>query len=136
MECIICALVRQEIPRWVVDEDATVIAFLPKHPEVFGHTLVAPKAHHPDLVSTPAPLLGRMLGLAQQLSLRYQQYIGAEGVNLLLASGVAAQQSVPHIHLHLMPRSSGDGLDLWPVLASHSFDKDTMLRRLLGTSPA
>ena len=136
MECIFCRLVRNEVPRWLVYEDSDVIAFLPKQPVAFGHTLVAPKEHHPDLTSIPSAILMHMTEITQELTRRYRERISADGVNLLLASGPAAQQSVPHLHFHLIPRFLGDGLDLWPALPSQAFDKDEMLRRLTGAPPA
>lgn len=130
MACVFCALMRGEIPRWVVDEDEEVIAFLPLEPEVLGHTLVVPRAHHAGLDTIPPALLARVVTFAQRLSRDYARRIGAAGCNLMLASGTAAQQSVAHLHFHLLPRFDGDGLDTWPTLPRQRFDKDEMLQAL------
>lgn len=134
MACVFCRLMRAEIPRWVVDEDDEVIAFLPLEPEVFGHTLVVPKAHHAGLDDIPPAVLARVVTFAQRLARDYAERIGAAGCNLMLASGTAAQQSVPHLHFHLLPRFDGDGLDTWPTLPRQRFDKDQLLPALRGTA--
>ena len=128
--CIICELVNNERPSWVIYEDEHVICFLPLEVESFGHTIIAPKAHHADLFSAPTETLNCVLSIVQKIALHYRTAIGATGVNLLHASGVAAGQSVPHLHFHLIPRFDNDGLDAWPKLPKIECEKDDLLEKL------
>lgn len=129
-ECVICRLVAHQIPAWIVHEEADVICFLPLEVEVYGHIVLAPRLHFADLYQAPVDVVGRVMSVAQTLALHFRDSTGASGVNLLHASGAAAQQSVPHFYIHLILRFEGDDLDLWPRLPSCQHDKDEMLQRL------
>ena len=128
--CIICELVENELPSWIVYEDENVICFLPLEVEAFGHTVIAPKAHHADLFSAPLEITSCVFVVIQKIALHYRTAIGATGINLLHASGVAAGQSVPHLHFHLLPRFEDDGLNAWPRLPATQLDKDELLKKL------
>ncbi len=128
--CVICDLAAGRIPRWVVHETENVICFLPLELNAYGHTIIAPKAHFADLYDIPEELLQELTVTAQHLAGHYKLSLGAAGVNLLHASGADAGQSVPHFHLHLLPRFGGDGLNAWPELPSVPVDKDALLVRL------
>lgn len=129
-DCVICALAADRLPCWVVFESESVFCFLPLDLNAYGHTVIAPKAHFADLYDIPEALWQELAGTAKRLAIHYRQVIGATGVNLLHASGVDAQQSVPHFHLHLLPRFSGDSLNAWPDLPSVREDKDVLLAKL------
>ncbi len=128
--CVICDLAAGNIPRWVVYETGSVVCFLPLELNVYGHTVIAPKNHFADLYDVPEELLYELAGTAKRLAEHYKQVLSATGVNLLHASGVDAGQSVPHFHLHLLPRFAGDGLNAWPELPTIPTDKDELLARL------
>ena len=129
-DCVICQLVDKELPSWVIYEDENVICFLPLEVEAFGHTVIAPKPHYADLFSVPTEILTSILAIVQKIALHYQTAIGAAGINLLHASGSTAQQSVPHLHIHLIPRFENDGLDAWPNFPKTQYDKDELLKKL------
>ena len=129
-DCVICQLVNKAIPSWVIHEDEEVICFLPLEIEAFGHTIVAPKTHCPDLFSLSPETLSCVLVALQKVALHYRAAIGCTGVNLLHASGSAAQQSVPHFHVHLIPRFDEDGLDAWPHFPKAQCDKDELRDKL------
>jgi histidine triad (HIT) family protein len=128
--CPICDLVSWEIPSWIVYRDHEVVCFLPKEVEAYGHTVIAPINHVPDIYAASKETLGMLMAMGQRLALHYRDRIGASGVNLLHASGAVAQQSVAHIHIHLIPRFVDDGLDAWPTFPGTSVGKDELLRRL------
>ncbi len=128
--CVICDLAAGHIPRWVVYETENVICFLPLELNAYGHTVIAPKKHFADLYDIPEELLQELAGTAKRLAEHYKQVLGATGINLLHASGADAGQSVPHFHLHLLPRFAGDGLNAWPKLPAVPDDKDELLARL------
>ncbi len=128
--CVICDLTAGDIPRWVVHETDSVVCFLPLELDAYGHTVIAPKSHFADLYDIPEELLRELTGTAKRLAEHYKQALNATGINLLHASGVDAGQSVPHFHLHLLPRFAGDGLNAWPELPAVPVDKDKLLARL------
>ena len=129
-DCIICKLVRNELPSRVVYEDENFVCFLPLEVEAFGHTIIAPKPHYADLFSVSAECLNDLFAVIQKVALHYQTALGATGINLLHACGVSAQQSVPHLHFHLIPRFDEDGLDAWPMFPKTQQDKDELLKML------
>lgn len=130
-DCVFCDIVHGQAAAWVVYQTEDVICFLPKNPEVYGHTLIMPKAHFADLYTTPVALLEKLIVTAQMLAIHYKTQIGASGVNILHASGAAAGQSVFHFHLHLLPHFDRDGLNTWPELPALSVDKDAWLTKLM-----
>ncbi|OBK91458.1 HIT family protein [Mycolicibacter sinensis] len=121
MSCVFCAVVAGEAPAERVFEDDDYLAFLDIRPFTRGHTLVIPKRHTVDLTDTPAETLAGMLAVGQRIA-RASRASGlhADGNNLAINDGRAAFQSVFHIHLHVVPRRSGDKL---------SFAKGVLLRR-------
>jgi histidine triad (HIT) family protein len=128
--CIICEIVAGRVSSWVIYQDNDVICFLPRTLEAYGHTVIAPKSHYPDLLTTPDHLLGAVVHTAKKLAIHYNNQIGSSGVNLLHASGVSAQQSVLHLHFHLIPRFDNDGLNAWPSFSAIQCDKDELLQKL------
>ena len=128
--CIICDLAAGRVPRWVVHETDRVVCFLPLELNAYGHTVVAPKSHFADLYDVPEGLLHEIARTAKRLAEHYKRVLGATGINLLHASGADAGQSVPHFHLHLLPRFAGDGLNAWPEMPAVPIDKDNLLAQL------
>ena len=128
--CPICDIVSGSIPSWIVYRDSEVVCFLPKEVEAYGHTVVAPIQHIADICAASDGSLGRLMAGTRRLAFHYRERIGATGVNILHASGGSAQQSVAHLHFHLIPRFDGDGLDAWPKFPGTSVGKDELLNRL------
>lgn len=109
-DCIFCRIAAGQIPAQTVYESAAVLAFLDINPLSEGHTVVIPRAHAErlhELDPAAAAEVGRMLG---ELARRIVAAVGAEGYNVLQNNGSAAGQVVPHVHFHIIPRRSGDGL--------------------------
>lgn len=111
-QCIFCEIAKKNIPAKIVYESDRVIAFLDINPLTVGHTLVVPKLHVPSIFETDETINREIFETAQKISLKMKERIQADGVNLLHASGKAAEQSIPHFHLHVVPRREGDGLNL------------------------
>jgi histidine triad (HIT) family protein len=104
----------------VVDEPAFV-AFLDHRPVFDGHTLVVPRTHYATLAETPEALLGPLLDVGRRVAAAQKKTLGAQGA--LFALNEVVSQSVPHVHLHVVPRRAGDGLRgfLWP---RHRYEND------------
>jgi histidine triad (HIT) family protein len=109
-DCIFCRIADGRIPAHTVYESSAVLAFLDINPLCEGHTVVIPRAHAErlhELDPAAAAEVGRILG---DLARRIVAAVGAEGYNVLQNNGAAAGQVVPHVHFHIIPRRSGDGL--------------------------
>ena len=113
LNCVFCAIVSGAAPASVVHEDEHLIAFCDLMPVNRGHLLIAPKRHATDLAELPAETGALMFPLAQQLAARIRRSpLPVDGINLVLADGRAAGQTVFHVHLHVIPRLNRDGFAL------------------------
>ena len=113
-DCVFCGIVAGEVPADVVLEDAAVMAFLDRRPLFNGHTLLVPREHVVTLPDLPAGLRDGFLAAAQRLSTAMVEGLGAQGS--FVAMNNVVSQSVAHLHLHVVPRTKGDGLRgfFWP----------------------
>ncbi|HLE54860.1 MAG TPA: HIT domain-containing protein [Thermoplasmata archaeon] len=111
--CIFCQVVRRDAPASIVCEDEWTVAFLDILPINPGHALVVPKAHSAMLADLSSEEGGRIFqaGMRVAAALRTSG-VRCEGVNFHLADGEVAGQEVFHVHLHVYPRFSGDGVGL------------------------
>jgi histidine triad (HIT) family protein len=114
--CIFCEIASRRASADVVCEDEQNAAFLPLQQEVFGHILIIPKTHRATLRDITSTELTSLTKFVQKTAALYAERLGSGDFNLLLASGIAAQQSVPHLHFHYFPRFTEDGLNTWPRL--------------------
>lgn len=112
--CTFCAIVAGDVAARVVWEDQQTLGFLDSHPVFPGHTLVVPKIHHGTLAELPAELLAPLFGAAQTIAAAMPAAMGADGT--LVAINNVVSQSVPHLHVHVVPRKFKDGLRgfFWP----------------------
>lgn len=110
MDCIFCAIVAGDLPASVVDQDDDTLAFMDIRPITPGHLLVIPKEHATDLSELPGDIGGIVMQTAMRCAAALRASdIPTEGINLFLADGPAAGQVVFHAHLHVIPRTRGDG---------------------------
>ena len=128
--CIFCDISSGQEPGRIVYRDDLTIAFFVRHHRAKGHTLICPVEHFADMFCMPQHVFTHLMGVTHQLALHYRRVLGATGVNILNASGVDAQQSVFHYHLHLLPRYPGDGIDAWPHMPEWEGDQDDLLRKV------
>lgn len=120
-DCVFCRIVAGEAPAAKVYEDDALCAFLDVRPIARGHTLVIPKRHAAELEDLDAELGAQVFRIGHRLALAIRRSsLAADGANLILNDGTAAFQTVPHVHLHVIPRSHGDKL---------RFAKGFLLRR-------
>ncbi len=113
MNCIFCKIVKGEIPSKKVFEDEHTLAFLDINPMSTGHTLVIPKKHAENVFEIDEKELAHVHAIAKKIAIQRKNE-GAEGVNILQTNGAVAGQSVFHLHVHVIPRKTGDGLRFWP----------------------
>jgi len=123
--CIFCEIVAGRRPASFVYTDDDVVAFLDIRPLTRGHLLVIPRVHA-DRLETLDPELGaRVFTVAQQLAVALRGSGFCAGTNLFLADGVLAGQEVFHVHLHVVPRTQGDGFGL-RAKRRHEPDRDEL----------
>ena len=111
-DCIFCKIVAGEIPSEKVYEDDAVLAFMDINPTSVGHTLVIPKDHCPDLLTTPAEALQSVAAVLPKIAAAVVAATNAEGFNILQSNNPCAGQVVFHTHFHVVPRRPGDGIGL------------------------
>jgi histidine triad (HIT) family protein len=112
--CLFCRIIAGEVAGAFAFEDDDVVGFLDYRPVFKGHTLVVPREHHVTLADLPAPLLTTVFTAAQRLSAVMPKALDAQGT--FVAMNNVVSQSVPHVHVHVVPRTKGDGLRgfFWP----------------------
>jgi histidine triad (HIT) family protein len=112
--CTFCAIVAGDTPAHVVLDDDDVLAFLDIRPLFPGHVLVVPRDHHETLADLPPDQVGALFARVQRLATAVPAATGAVGTFVALNNKVS--QSVPHLHVHVVPRTKGDGLRgfFWP----------------------
>jgi histidine triad (HIT) family protein len=112
--CVFCRIVAGDADAAVVFDDEAFLAFLDVRPLFPGHTLVVPKAHHETLADLPVESVGPLFERARRLAAAMESALGAGGSFVALNNRVS--QSVPHLHVHVVPRTKGDGLKgfFWP----------------------
>jgi histidine triad (HIT) family protein len=113
-DCLFCEIVAGTVPAQVVLSDEVAVAFLDTRPVFKGHVLVAPREHYVTLADLPAGLVGPLFLRVQQVSAAMPAAFGAQGS--FVGENNVVSQSVPHLHVHVVPRTKGDGLRgfFWP----------------------
>ena len=112
--CIFCKIAVGEIQGLRVYEDADTLAFMDIAKDVDGHLLVIPKKHCQSILDCDPDTLRSVMETVRKVSRHLTEKCGYDGVNLLNASEESAGQSVPHFHMHIIPRRRNDRIDAWP----------------------
>ncbi len=106
--CVFCEIVAGRIAAYRVYEDDDALAFLDHHPLLPGHVLVVPKTHYATLGDLPTAEVGPFFLAIQCLAVAVENAMHADGS--FVAANIKISQSVPHLHVHVVPRNKGDGL--------------------------
>lgn len=113
-DCVFCRILAGEVPAQAVYSDDETVAFLDARPVFKGHVLVVPRRHYVTLADLPPDAVGPLFQRVRLLSAAVPAALGAQGTFVALNNVVS--QSVPHLHVHVVPRTKGDGLRgfFWP----------------------
>jgi histidine triad (HIT) family protein len=113
-DCVFCRIASGELTAEIVLSDDVAVAFLDGRPLFKGHVLVIPRRHYETLADLPEELVGPLFTRVRRVSAALPAALGAQGTFVALNNVVS--QSVPHLHVHVVPRTRGDGLRgfFWP----------------------
>ncbi len=136
MKCLFCDIVQGSAPAYLLYDDNFSIAFLDTRPLFPGHVLLVPREHLGTLTDVPAGRVGPLFVAAQRLARAVETAMKAEGTFVAINNHVS--QSVPHLHIHVVPRRKGDGLKgfFWPrskyTSDAHAADTAQAIRKALA----
>ena len=127
---IFCQIAAGDLPAAVVTRTTELVAFLDHRPVFKGHVLISPVVHVDTLLDLPQELMTPLLSLGARVAAALGDALGAQGT--FVAMNNVVSQSVPHLHLHVVPRSKGDGLRgfFWPRTTYATGEMDDYARRI------
>lgn len=125
MDCIFCKIVNGDIPSLKVYEDEHTMVFMDIAKDVDGHMVAIPKKHINNILDCEEKELHHVMSTVKKVANYCVDKCGYDGVNLLNANDECAGQSVPHFHIHIIPRSKNDNVDAWPDFegANHKIEE-------------
>ncbi|HYN97400.1 MAG TPA: HIT family protein [Pilimelia sp.] len=135
--CVFCGVVDGSVPAHLVASTADAVAFLDFRPVFRGHVLVAPRPHVEVLGDLPGAAVGPFFSFVQRLSIAVEDGLDAGGTFVAMNNRVS--QSVPHLHVHVVPRTKGDGLRgfFWPRTKYASDEEaDSYATRITAALPS
>ena len=130
MDCIFCRIVNGDIPSLKVYEDEHTLVFMDIAKDVDGHMLAIPKIHTKNILDCDEETLTHLMQTVRKVATHCVESSGYDGVNLLNASDESAGQSVPHFHIHIIPRKTDDGIDAWPRFDGSKQETEDIFRKL------
>lgn len=114
--CLFCKIIKGEIPSYKIYEDEFTYAFLDISKDVDGHTLVVSKKHVTNVLDADDETLMHVMSTIKKISNHYINHCGYDGVNILNNNNEAAEQSIMHLHFHIIPKRNNDNFKVFPVL--------------------
>lgn len=132
--CIFCEIVKGSAPSMKVYEDEFTLVFMDIAKDVDGHILVIPKEHCENILDCTYDALGRTMDTVKKVSNHLTDECGYDGVDILNANGSAAGQTVPHFHMHIIPRKKNDGLGgsgERPIFLGEKYDVESMHKKVM-----
>ena len=113
MTCLFCQIINGEIPAHFIYEDDTHVAIMDKYPIHRGHSLVIPRKHHEKITDMDVEEVSLLFSKVPSITRAVIEATGADGFNIGQNNGSAANQIVPHVHVHVIPRYAKTGV-AWP----------------------
>jgi histidine triad (HIT) family protein len=106
-KCVFCRIAHKQADASLVYEDEKVVAFLDIRPLNEGHTLVILKAHYENIFDVPKELNAYLHGVTKQVAIAVKKAMAVDGITIIQQNGKAANQDIPHLHVHVIPRYAG-----------------------------
>jgi histidine triad (HIT) family protein len=134
-DCLFCSILAGDVPADLVLDEPDLVGFLDRRPVFKGHVLLVPREHVVTLPDLPAGLRDGFLAATQRLATAMVEGLGAQGS--FVAVNNVVSQSVPHLHVHVVPRTKGDGLRgfFWPRTTYAEGEAAEYARRLRAVLP-
>lgn len=133
-ECVFCKIISGELPSMKVFGDEYTMAFMDIAKDVDGHILVIPKKHCKNILDCDYDTLNHVMNTVKKVSNHLVENCGYDGVDLLNANDESAGQTVPHFHIHIIPRKKHDGLGEageWPKFLGAKHEIEDMHKKLV-----
>ena len=111
-DCIFCKIIDGSIPSFKIHENENCLVLLDRFPSGIGHVLVIPKKHVENIFELDDETAAKIFPLVTDVAKRMKKHLALDGLNILQNNGAAAQQSVPHFHIHLIPRCKDDAITI------------------------
>ncbi len=113
-DCVFCKIIKGDIPSATIYENEEFKVILDRFPSNLGHVLVLPKQHIENIFEMPEQIAAEIFKLVTKVAPIVKEQLNCDGINIIQNNGEAAGQSVPHFHIHIIPRHKKDGLlKLW-----------------------
>ena len=112
-ECIFCKIARNETDSLILYRNDSITVFMDINPVSRGHVLVIPNKHFENMNDVEDHYLIEIVTQSKKTGIFLENSLGATGFNVLVANGKSAQQSVFHLHFHIIPRYENDSINLW-----------------------
>ncbi len=130
MACIFCAIVRGDTPCVKLHEDDLTITFLDIFPVARGHALIVTKEHYDDIFNISPPALSQVAANSIRLASAIDSALAPDGLSVMQLNRAAAGQTVFHYHMHLIPRTQGDKLEIHSRVQGDADDLETVAKLL------
>ena len=130
MDCLFCKIIKGEIPCYKIYEDEYTLAFLDIAKDIDGHTLVIPKKHCNNILDCDKETLHHVMNTVKLISNHYVKNCGYAGINLINNNGKSAEQAIEHLHIHIIPRTNDDNINVFPKLQGAKHSLEDILNKL------
>lgn len=131
--CIFCKIIKGDIPSYTIYEDDEFKVILDVGPVAKGHALILPKDHYENFYELPEDVAIKVIKLAKKLMVKITDALGCDGFNILQNNKEAADQTVPHYHMHLIPRyEGGQRLFSYKPLELSKEEQEEVLKKIKG----
>ena len=130
MDCLFCNIIRKKQDAYVIFEDDSHIAIMDKYPIQKGHSLVMPKIHREKIIDMSDAEVGKLFSMVPTLARGIMAATGADGFNIGQNNGRSANQIIPHVHVHIIPRYNKVG-NLWTRrMITNDTDLDDLAKKI------
>jgi histidine triad (HIT) family protein len=129
-DCLFCKIINGEIPSYKIFEDEWTYSFLDISNDGNGHILVVPKQHAANIFEVSEETLAHVMHTVKLISKHLTQNCGFSGVNVINNNGKSAEQSISHIHFHILPRKDDDEFTVFPSLSKNELSIEEICERL------
>lgn len=130
MNCIFCDIINRKQEAHIIFEDDSHIAIMDKYPIQFGHSLVMPKAHHEKIVDMSSGEVGELFSRVPVVARAILAATGADGFNIGQNNGKSANQIIPHVHVHVIPRYQKIGNSWARRMIAKNNDLDELAKKI------